>query len=77
MGTLQKVLRTSRMVQINATRYVLQTGVQISTLEYENGTLFLLKPGMDVGFLLSDKKVDGKRVITAIYELPAGSVPKH
>ncbi|MES9869359.1 MAG: hypothetical protein ABW153_13430 [Sedimenticola sp.] len=77
LGTVQIVITGKRMIEIDATRYLLGRGVKISTLAFEYATLSMIKPGMDVGYLLSDKTSNGYRVVKAIYELPVITVPRH
>ncbi|MET0100868.1 MAG: hypothetical protein ABW078_03980 [Sedimenticola sp.] len=77
LGTVQIVITGKRMIEIDATRYLLGRGVKISTLKFQYATLSMIKPGMDVGYLLSDKTSNGYRVVKAIYELPCATVPRH
>ncbi|MES9937404.1 MAG: hypothetical protein ABW153_13240 [Sedimenticola sp.] len=77
LGTVQIVIAGKRMIEIDAARYLLGRGVKISTLAFQYATLSMIKPGMDVGYLISDEISNGYRVVKAIYELPSGSVPKH
>ncbi|MET0013120.1 MAG: hypothetical protein ABW088_05660 [Sedimenticola sp.] len=77
LGTVQIVITGKRMIEIDASRYLLGRGVKISTLEFQYATLSMIKPGMDVGYLLSDRTSNGYRVMKAIYELPATTVPRH
>ncbi|MES9958762.1 MAG: hypothetical protein ABW086_17100 [Sedimenticola sp.] len=76
LGTVQIVITGKRMIEIDATRYLLGRGVKISTLEFQYATLSMIKPGMDVGYLLSDEASNGYRVVKAIYELPNATVPR-
>ncbi|MES9962456.1 MAG: hypothetical protein ABW116_02860 [Candidatus Sedimenticola sp. 20ELBAFRAG] len=74
MGRLQKVSLGERAVTIDATRYLLARNVAISTLDFEHAVLSMLKPGMEVGYLLSAKRFNGYRVITRIVQFPQGWV---